>query len=137
MKKLFLIGFLMVLFVPIFAQDPEVPGDWYEVVENFRVWFGTFAGIVALGTFVAGFFNGLFKLTNGFARQFSAWVVCILLAVIGNLINLGFLAEAGWLMTVIYGLGAGLAANGLFDTPLVYAIILAIEQALGNEKEEA
>ena len=137
MKKGFLIAITMLFILPValFAQEVEPPSDWLEVVEGFSVWFGTFAALAALGTFVAGFFNGLFKLGNPFARQFVAWVVCIILALIGNLLNVGFLAEAGWLMTVIFGFGAGLGANGVFDIPLIHAVILAIESALGNKKE--
>lgn len=136
--KRFLFSVIMLLGVfslPLMAQV-EPPADWLEVVEGFSNWFGIFAGLVALTTFVAGFFNGLFKMTKPFARQAVAWVVGVVLALIGNFINLGFLAEATWIMTVLYGFGAGLAANGTFDTPLVQAVILAIEQALGNKKEE-
>jgi opacity protein-like surface antigen len=137
MKKFLLIAVSMLLFaLPVFSQDVEPPQNWLAVVEGFSTWFGTFAGIAALGTFVAGFVNGLIKSTNKFLRQFIAWVVCIALAVVGNLVNLGFLSEATWLITVIYGFGAGLVANGLFDVPLVYAVIVAIESALGNKKEE-
>lgn len=136
MKKFLVFALLMAFIaVPVFSQDVEPPTGWLEVIENFSSWFGLFAGLAALGTFVSGFFNGLLKVTNGFVRQLIAWAVCILLALLGNLVNLGFLAESGWLITVIYGLGAGLAANGIFDVPVIHAFILALEQALGNRKE--
>jgi len=44
------------------------------------------------------------------------------------------LSEASWLMTIIYGFGAGLAANGIFDVTIVQALILAIESALNKNK---
>ena len=126
-----MIALLTMFVIPIFAQEP--PADWLGVVENFSTWFGTFAGIAALGVFIAGFFNGLLNISKKFTKQLVAWAVCIILASIGNLANVGFLAEATWLMTILYGLGAGLAANGIFDAPLVHAVILAIEQALKKE----
>ena len=66
--------------------------------------------------------------------QILVWVVAILLAALGNLVNLGFLSEATWMMTLLYGFGAGLAANGIFDITIVHALILAVESALNKNK---
>jgi len=135
MKKLFL--FLMLLgfvAIPIIAQDIEPPSNWGEVIDGFNSWFGTLAGIAALTVFLAGVLNGLLKVSKKLVKQIIAWVVAILLAVVGNLVNLGFLSEASWLMTIIYGFGAGLAANGIFDVTIVQALILAIESALNKNK---
>ena len=125
---------LLVGTVALLAQDVEPPADWTALIEGFSVWFGTFAGLAAAATFLSGVVNGLVKAQNKFLRQALAWVVGIALAALGNIVNVGFLAEAPWLMTIVYGLGAGLAANGLFDVTLIRAIILALESALNNPK---
>lgn len=128
MKRLILfLMFLGFVAFPIIAQDVEPPANWGEVIDGFSSWFGTLAGIAALTVFVAGVLNGLLKVSKKIVKQIVAWVVAILLALVGNLVNLGFLAEATWLMTVIYGFGAGLAANGIFDISVIHALILAIE----------
>ena len=135
MKKFFLfLIFLGFIMVPIFAQDVEPPADWGDVINNFSTWFGTLAGIAALTVFVGGFLNGLLKVTKNVVKQLVAWLVAILLAVVANLVNFGFLAEATWIMTVIYGFGAGLVANGIFDVAIVKALIVAIESALNKDK---
>ena len=135
MKKLVAVFiFLIMGAVAVIAQEVEPPSDWGGVIDGFRTWFGTLAGIAAVTIFIAGFLNGLLKVENKTVKQIVAWIVAIVLALIGNLVNLGFLAEATWLMTLLYGLGAGLVANGLFDVAVVHAIILAIESALNKDK---
>ena len=133
-KAVLFISFMVLCIGAIFAQEVEPPGDYLEVLDNFPVWFGTLAGIAALGVFLAGVVNGLFKITGKVGKQIVAWIICVALAFIGNLINLGFLSEATWVITLIYGLGAGLVANGIFDVALVKAFILAIESQLNKNK---
>lgn len=136
MKKRLLLLFMFIGFVafPVIAQEVEPPGDWGEVIDNFGTWFGSLAAIAALTVFVSGVLNGALNVTKSFTKQLLAWVIAIVLSLLGNLVNVGFLAEATWLMTVIYGFGAGLVANGLFDAPLVNAIIVAVEAALNKNK---
>jgi len=133
-KAVLFISFMVLCIGAIFAQEVEPPVDYLEVLDNFPVWFGTLAGIAALGVFLAGVVNGLFKITGKVGKQIVAWIICVVLAFIGNLINLGFLSEATWVITLIYGLGAGLVANGIFDVALVKAFILAIESQLNKNK---
>ncbi|KKM19910.1 hypothetical protein LCGC14_1650850 [marine sediment metagenome] len=135
MKKIMLfVMFIGFVAFPMFAQEVEPPGNWGEVIDGFGSWFGSLALIAALTIFVAGVLNGVLKVTKKFPKQLIAWLVAVGLACLGNLINLGFLAEATWLMTVLYGFGAGLVANGLFDVAIVHAIILAVESALNKDK---
>lgn len=135
MKRLMMF-FLLIGFVafPMIAQEVDPPGNWGDVIDNFGMWFGTLAGIAALTTFIAGVVNGLLKVTKTFLKQFVAWVIAILLAVLANLVNLGFLAGSTWLMTILYGFGAGLVANGIFDVAIIKALILAIESQLNKNK---
>ena len=135
MKRLIL--FFMVLgFVafPMIAQEVDPPGNWGDVIDSFGTWFGTLAGIAALTVFVAGVVNGLLKVSKSFMKQVISWVVAIALACLANLVNLGFLAGSTWLMTLLYGFGAGLVANGIFDINIVNALILAIESQLNKDK---
>jgi hypothetical protein len=133
-KYLKWIVFLLFLSVPILAQDVEPPADWGDVIDGFSTWFGTLAGIAALTVFLAGVLNGLLKVSKKIVKQLVAWLIAIVLSVVANVVNMGFLAEATWLMTVLYGFGAGLVANGIFDVTVVKAIIAAIEAALNKEK---
>jgi len=136
MKRLLMFFmFVGIVAIPLIAQEVEPPTDWGQVIDNFGAWFGTLAGIAALTVFLGGVVNGLLKITGKVGKQIIAWVIAILLALAGNLVNLGFLAEATWLMTLIYGFGAGLVANGIFDVAIVHALILAIESALNKNKE--
>lgn len=135
MKKIILfLGVLMLFTVSAIAQEVEPPGNWGEVIDGFSSWFGALAGIAALTVFVGGVLNGLLKVEKKVTKQILTWVVAIALALLGNLVNLGFLSEATWLMTIIYGFGAGLAANGIFDISIVHALILAVESALNKNK---
>ena len=123
MKKFVL--FMSLLFLPmlIFAQDPEPPADWAEVISNFNTWFATLAGIAAVTVFVSGFFNTILGIGKKIWRQVMAWLVAIILVSAGNLFNIGFVSEFPWLTTLIYGLAAGLVANGFFDINIVKAIL--------------
>jgi len=123
MKKMIFVTMLMLLSIPIFAQEVEPPTNWIEVISNINVWFATLAGIAAVTVFIAAAVNTLFKITKKIWKQVVAWVISILLVVGGNLFNIGFGADFPWLTSVIYGLGAGLVANGLFDVTIVQAIL--------------
>jgi hypothetical protein len=131
MKRLMLtIGFVSVLLYPLFGQSIEPPTNWLALFANINVWLGSLAGVAAVTVFLAAFLNTLFK-TTGFMKQLVAWAVGFILMIVGNLVNLGFMAELNWLNTVIYGFAAGLISNGIFDIELIKMIL----RALGIEKE--
>ena len=60
-------------------------------------------------------------------KQVVAWIIAILLLVIGNLVNMGFMAELTWLHTIVYGIAAGFISNGIFDLETVKAILRALK----------
>jgi len=131
MKKLMMFFALMfVLILPTFGQAVDPPTNWLELFANINVWLGSLAGVAAVTVFLAAFLNTLFK-TAGFMKQIVAWLVALVLIIVGNLVNIGFMAELSWLNTIIYGVAAGLVANGFFDIELVKMIL----RALGIEKE--
>ena len=130
MKKLMFLLFLMLLSIPVIAQVIEPPVGWLDLFAGIDKWLGSLAGIAAVTVFLAAAVNTLLK-TKGFVKQLVAWIIAIILLVIGNLVNMGFMAELSWLNTIIYGIAAGFLANGIFDMPL----ILSILKALGIEKK--
>ncbi len=125
MKRVFFIfGLLLLIGLPILAQDViPIPDDWTDVITQMNLWFGSLAGIAAITTFLAATLNGLLKVTSKFIRQLVAWVVAILLLIASSVFNFGFAAEFPVLKAVVYGVGAGLVANGMFDIPWVKAIL--------------
>jgi len=123
MKKFMFVLFLMLLGIPIFAQEPQPPTSWVDVISNFNVWFATLAGIAAVTVFVAAAVNTVFKVTKKIVKQLIAWIIAIILVFAGNLLNIGFSADFPWLTSLAYGIGAGLVANGLFDINTVQVIL--------------
>lgn len=132
MKKLMMLFvFMLLLPIAILAQEPIVnpPTNWLELFANINVWLGSLAGVSAVTVFLAAVLNTLFN-TKGFWKQVVAWIVAFILIIVGNLVNLGFMAELSWLNTIVYGFAAGLISNGFFDVELVKMIL----RALGIEK---
>jgi ABC-type sugar transport system permease subunit len=127
MKKLMMFFALMfVLILPTFGQVVEPPTSWLALFANINVWLASLGGVAAVTVFLAAFLNTILK-TKGFVKQIVAWVVAILLLVIGNLVNMGFMAELNWMHTIVYGVAAGFLANGIFDIETIKAILRALK----------
>jgi hypothetical protein len=126
-KSILFLVLLMGIPLAIFCQEPTPPAGWGDVIMNPQKWFVDFGAIAVLTAFIAAFFNGLLKVTKSFVRQLVAWAVAIILLVGSDLINFGYAADFPILLAVIHGLGAGLAANGVFNIPVVKAILVTIE----------
>ena len=127
MKKLMMFFALMfVLILPTFGQVVEPPTNWLALFANINVWLASLAGVAAVTVFLAAFLNTLLK-TQGFVKQLVAWIISILLLVVGNLLNMGFMAELTWLNTIAYGIAAGFIANGIFDIETIKAILRALK----------
>jgi len=120
MKKImFLIVALMALVcVPIMAQGFEIPAG---------LGFETFSALVALTAFVIPFIVEIFKwaIPNmaSLVKQIISWLIGVLIAFLGWKFNQGILSEISWWLALLYGLGAGLVANGVFDTGIVTGIL--------------
>ena len=117
---------MFVLILPTFGQVVEPPTNWLQLFANINVWLATLSGVAAVTVFLAAFLNTLLK-TKGFMKQVVAWVVAILLLVVGNLVNMGFMAELNWLHTIVYGIAAGFISNGIFDLETIKAILRALK----------
>lgn len=123
MKKMILFfSFLFLTLIGIIAQDPQPPEDWIGAVSGFSLFMTTLGGIAALTVFLAAAANKVLN-TVGFVKQLVAWLIAVLLAVLGNVLNIGLTAELPWLTTILYGVAAGFVANGIFDIELVRAIL--------------
>ena len=128
-----LIGFLVLLIVPVFSQDVDPPTDWVDLLAQMPTWFGTLAGFGAVTVFLGSVVTTLFKLTKPWTKQVASWFVAVILCVVGNLVNFGLLADASWLQTLVYGIGAGLIANGIFDFTIVQLILQYLKLEVKKE----
>lgn len=86
--------------------------------------FATFLALVAFIPVAVQFLrNVLFKNASGLVMQVISWVTGLVITLLGWWLNAGFLAELSMWQAMIYGAGACLASNGVFDTGMVSAII--------------
>ena len=125
-KSMMFLIMMFALVLPTFGQSVEPPTDWLQVFANINLWLASLAGVAAVTVFLAAFVNTLLK-TSGFVKQIVAWIIAILLLVVGNLVNMGFMAELNWLHTIVYGVAAGFISNGIFDLETVRAILRALK----------
>lgn len=133
MKKLLFVLSLFLFAIPLMAQDVEPPANWIELLGNMDTWLGTLAGFAAATVFIASVVTSLLKFTKNWIKQVTSWLIAIVLCIAGNLINFGLLAEANWIQTLAYGVGAGLVANGFFDITLVRLLLQALKLEVKKE----
>jgi hypothetical protein len=145
MKRLFMLfGFLMLLIVPAFMQDTimdtivvippvleDAPTDLFDAI-NLNKWLANLALLVGVVTFFATLVNGLLKTDKSWIRKAVAWVLALILVVIGKIFGIGFVEELNWIMVVVAAALAGFGANGLFDVPGLQNAWYLIESLLGN-----
>jgi hypothetical protein len=127
MKATLLITFLIltapvVLLAQGFAVDPPAYGAI----------FATFTALVLAIPFVTEAIKKIAGVTGGTAAQIISWVTGIALAGFGYLLNLGMFADLEIWQSLVVGLGASLAANGVFDTGIIEWIL----KLLGIIKEK-
>ena len=157
MKKLnfFVMLLAMILVFPLnqFAQDLPAPKVDVGVVADSNVdtlspavetvavaqvpddgggGFVTFAALVALIPFAMQLFKKLIPDAVGWFTQICSWLVGIILTMFGWYFNLGFLADMTWWLALLYGFGASLAANGIFDIGLIEWIL----QLVGLQRKQ-
>ena len=133
MKKFLMLMFLALLSLPILAQVVEPPANWLDLFANINVWLGSLTGVAAVTVFIAAAANTLLK-TTGIWKQIVAMVVSIILLGVGNLVNMGFMAELNLLHTIIYGLAGGLLANGIFDLGFLNVLLRLLKVIPAEEK---
>jgi hypothetical protein len=122
MKKLFMLFAVIFIFTGLaFSQGGGILGDI-----DINTVFASLAGVAAGSVFISALLIKWFKTEKGWVKQLVSWIAPIVIFAVGNLLNIGFMAEFSWLMTIVYGLGAGLVSNGLFDIALVQALLVAL-----------
>jgi len=130
MKKrvLLLVAFLALLLVPVFSQT--VPASWQDLYENYGVFLATYLGIAGVAMFLGEFVIRLLKLTTKFTKVVAVWVLAVGVSFLGMAINVGYLAEATWWETLMWGMLSGVAANGLFGANIAF-LKTAVEFIIG------
>ena len=133
MKRFYLFLVLLtgalVCSVPAFAQEASQ-------LPEYGFGFETFAALVAIIPVVVEFFKQMFfSNASGLVKQIISWVLGVLVTAVGWFLGLGFLAGMEWWMMLLYGIGASLAANGVFNIGLItWALeLLGIKQKDGDE----
>ena len=110
---------IVVVSIPVLAQDgivipPEI-GDFLGL--------GTFAALVAVIPVVVEIFKKLFPKMSSLGTQIFSWGIGLIITVAAWAFNFGFLAGMEWWVMLLYGAGASLSANGVFDTGLITKIL--------------
>ena len=124
MKGVLLSLLLLLPFGMLIAQVVDPPTDVVDLVVNFNTFVGSLAGYAAVAIFLTGLINGWSKLTKSWMKQVVSWVVpVILVVVVSLLLKAGFLAGESFIKILIFGLGAGLVSNGIFDIGFVNTIV--------------
>lgn len=139
MKKriaFFLIVVLTIFAAPvIMAQTIDPPASIIDLLANLNVYLASMVGVAAMSTFLGALLNGLLKIVKPFIKQLVVWLVAIAVMVIANAVNIGYGGEFTYWQSLLHGFGAGLVANGIFDIPVVNAIMKFIEGLFNKPKE--
>ena len=123
MKKLILfLGICLMFFtLPVLAAV-ETAADAGIGIEKYFITLAVMAGIVPVMTqFILSYVHTKFD-------QVASWVVALLLSTVGWIFQLGIFESMQWYWILIYGMSAGLAANGIFDIPFIQAILGLIQK---------
>ena len=88
---------------------------------DLTVYFASLAALAGLVVVVTELFENFVKNTTWV--QVISWVFAIALAFVGQFFQLGIFIGLTWYWTLIYGVAAGLVANGIFDINIVQAIL--------------
>jgi len=128
-----LVFLLLVLVVKLVAQAVDPPEDVVDLVVNFNTFVGSLAGYAAVSLFLTGLFNGWSKITKSWMKQIASWVVpVVLVAVVSLALKAGFLAGEPVIKILIFGLGAGLVSNGIFDIAFVNTMVNWVVEKVGG-----
>lgn len=133
MKGVLLSLLLLLPFVVLIAQAIEPPTDVVDLVVRFDTFIASLAGYAAVAIFLTGLINGWSKITKSWMKQVISWVVPIILVVVVSLLlKAGFLAGESFIKILIFGLGAGLVSNGIFDIAFVNTMVNWVVTKVGG-----
>jgi hypothetical protein len=133
MKGILLVFLLLIPFGILIAQAIEPPTDVIDLVVRFDVFIASLAGYAAVAIFLTGLINGWSKITKSWMKQVISWIVpVILVVVVSFLLKAGFLAGENFIKVLIFGVGAGLVSNGIFDISFVNTFIGWVVEKVGG-----
>lgn len=126
MKQKFILSLLGLILsftisVPVLAL--AAPDAAVEITQDYDTVFLSLSAIVAVIPLVVEVVKGFFPSMKGGMTQVLSWVVGIGITMFGWWQQLGFLDGIEWYIALLYGLGSGLAANGIADTGLIEWVI--------------
>lgn len=116
-----IIAFFSFFFcIPVIAQVAANPDPG---ITDYGAVFGSLAAIVAVIPVIVEVMKGFFPKMQPTVTQVLSWIIGIAICMFGWWQELGFLNGLDWYIALLYGLGAGLAANGVADTGLIQWVI--------------
>lgn len=118
-----LLGMMLSFMVSLPVLALTVPDAAVEITQDYDTIFLSISAIVAVIPLVVEIVKGFFPSMGGIMTQIVSWVVGVGITMFGWWQNLGFLDGIEWYIALLYGLGSGLAANGLADTGLIEWVI--------------
>ena len=128
-----LVLLFLVLMIKMVAQVVDPPTDVVDLVVRFDTFIASLAGYAAVAIFLTGLINGWSKITKSWMKQVVSWVVPVVLVVIVSLIlKAGFLAGESFPKILVFGVGAGLVSNGIFDIAFVNVGVNWLVEKLGG-----
>jgi hypothetical protein len=105
------------------ASDVAAPETDVITEKTLNGIFETFFALVAFIPIAVQFLRKLIiPNATGIGAQIFSWTVGIAITLSGWLLHLGFLDGLSFWIALLYGAGACLAANGIFDTGLISAL---------------
>jgi hypothetical protein B2_07722 len=127
MKQKFILSLfgIMVSFAICLPALAVVAGSPEVAVEtpDYNAVFLSLSALVATIPFVVEIVKGFFPSLKGIWTQVVSWLVAVGLCMFGWWQHLGIFDGIEWYIALLYGLGSGLAANGIADIGLVQWII--------------
>jgi len=118
MKKWILLLLIMIP-VAIFAQQDStaipIPGSVMDIFADLKGWFASTTAVAGLTIFLTLAVAKVWKTISSIWKQIVALLIALILMLIGNIANIGFMAEFNVITTIVYGLVVGFMANGLYD----------------------
>ena len=106
------------------AQDPVV--DWDDLRERLPELMALFSGGVLVAMFIAGRLAKWWNVTRKWPKIILYSIVGFGLAWLGHWWNLGYLAGITWWETLLWGIGTGVAVNGVMEVELLRTLIMII-----------
>lgn len=118
MKKFILLLITLSMGLNLFSQEVIPPNSWSDLYENYSTFLLSYAGIAGVAMFLGESLIRLLKATVKWQKVTIVIIIAIIVSFIGNLVNIGYLAEATWWETILWGILSGIAATGLWSSNL-------------------